>query len=261
MAKRDEIVKFIKKTLGKKLLEKAAKVDPDNANGVQFLGQEDVSKIALGVTTDSIFFQKAKEFGAQFLIVHHGLRLGEVKTRIPITLQKRLGLLFEMNATLCGFHFALDNHPTLGNNAQIIKLLGARKTDETFFDEYGWVGEFAQEKDLDWLLEKANQIFGIRPKGFFSGKKKIKRIAVVSGGGAPYPYSDEVWDWQEKGVDFYLTGEAKEPTPAICQEAGINYVYVGHYNSEVFGVKALGGKIKKRFPNLKIKFINIPNPL
>ncbi len=261
MIKRDEIIKIIRETLGEELLEKAAKVDQDNANGVQFLGQENVGKIALEVTADSIFFEKAKEFGAQFLICHHGLRFGEVKTKIPITMQKRLGVLFDLNATLCAFHFALDHHPSLGNNAQIIKLLGARKTNENFFGEWGWVAEFNQEKKLDWFLSKCKEIFKTEPRGFFSGKKKIKRMAVVSGGGVPYSYSDEVWDWREKAIDLHLTGEAKEPIPSICQEAEINYVYVGHYNSEVFGVQALGEEINKKFPNVKAKFIHIPNPL
>lgn len=261
MIKRDEIIKFIRKTLGEELLDKAAKVDPENANGVQFLGQESIDKLALGVTADTNFFQKARDFGTQFMIVHHGLRLGEVKTRIPVTLQKRLQLLFEMKATLCGFHFALDHHPQLGNNAQIIKLLGAQKTEENFYGEWGWISEYPQEKDLSWFLKKCEEVFKVEPKVFRYGKKKIKRIAVVSGGGAPYPYSNEVWDWREKRIDLYLVGEAKESTEAICREVGINYVYVGHYNSEVFGVKALGEKIKKKFPSLEVKFIDIPNPL
>ncbi len=261
MTKRDEVIKFIRDTLGEELLAKAIKLDPENANGVQFLGQENVSKIALGVTADSIFFQKAKDFGAQFLICHHGLRFGEVKTKIPITMQKRLKVLFDLDATLCAFHFAIDNHPVLGNSAQIIKLLGARKTGENFFEEWGWVGEFDQEKDLREILKKCKEVFKVEPKGFFAGKKKIKRMAVVSGSGVPYPYSDEVWDWKEKGIDLHLTGVAKEPTQSICEEAGINYVYMGHYNSEVFGVKALGKEIEKKFPKIKVRFIYIPNPL
>lgn len=261
MVDRDKLIKSIKNIFGRDLLAKAARVDLKNANGVQFLGQKKVDKLVLGVSAEASFFQKAKEFGAQFIITHHGLRLGEVKTKIPVTLQKRLQLLFELKATLMGFHFSLDHHPRLGNNAQIIKLLGAKRTEENFYDEWGWVGEYEQEKELDWFLERCQKVFRDKPKFFRYGKPKIKRIAVVSGGGAPYSYSKAVWDWQEKKVDLYLTGEAKEPTQAICQESEINYAYVGHYNSEVFGVKALGEEIKKKFPSLKVKFLDIPNPL
>ena len=35
---------------------------------------------------------------------------------------------------------------------------------------------------------------------------------------------------------------------------------VDHYNTEKFGVQALGKFIKKKFPDLEIKFIDIPNP-
>lgn len=261
MVKRNELIKVVEKIIGSGILEKAAKVDPESANGVQFLGQEKVNKVALGVSADEAFFQKAKDFGAQFMIVHHGLRLGEVKTRIPITLQKRFEILFEMKASLCGYHFSLDHHPQIGNNALIIKYLGAKRTNENVLNGWGWVGEYSQVKTLDWFLEKCRLLFKVKPEGFWCGSEKIKRIAVVSGAAYPYPYSDLVWDWQERRVDLYLTGEAKEFTRGICQEAEINYVYVGHYNSEVFGVKALGKEIKKKFPSLKVKFIDIPNPL
>jgi dinuclear metal center YbgI/SA1388 family protein len=261
MVKRDEIINFIKITIGEELLFRAARVDPEAANGVQFLGQEEVTKVALGVTANALLFQKAKNYGAEFVVVHHGLRLSGVRTRIPVTLQKTLKELFELNATLCGFHFSLDNHPRLGNNAQIINLLGAQKTYENFYEEWGWVAEYAEPKSLDWFLKSCQKVFGVKPEGFFHGKKKIKRIAVVSGGGSPYPYTNEVWDWREKRIDLYLTGEAKEPTQEICREAGMNYVYVGHYNSEKFGVKALGEEIRKRFPALDVEFLDIPNPL
>lgn len=261
MVKRDELIKFIESTLGYELLAKAARVDPDNANGIQYLGQEEVTKVALGVTADSFFFRKAKSFGAEFLVVHHGLRLAEAKTRIPVTMEQRLQVLFAMKATLSGFHFSLDHHPVVGNNARLIKLLGAQKTVETFYREYGWIGDYRSAQDIQVVVKRCRKVFKFDPPGFFYGPKKIKRMAVVSGGGAPYPYSQMIWDCRQKGIDLYLTGIAKQSTEAICREAGINYLYPGHYNTEVFGVKALGEKVKKAFPGLKVKFIDIPNQL
>ena len=91
---------------------------------------------------------------------------------------------------------------------------------------------------------------------FSYGPKFIRKIGVVSGGG-PYLLTEAI----DKNLDAFLTGEARESTMALAKEAGIHFISLGHYNSEKFGIQALGKALKKRFPLLKIKFIDIANPL
>jgi putative NIF3 family GTP cyclohydrolase 1 type 2 len=62
-------------------------------------------------------------------------------------------------------------------------------------------------------------------------------------------------------VDLYVTGEAKEEIPAIAKEIKINYAAFGHYNTEKLGVSALGDLIKKQYPELDVRFIDVPCPL
>ncbi|OGD63716.1 Nif3-like dinuclear metal center hexameric protein [Candidatus Beckwithbacteria bacterium RBG_13_42_9] len=254
MVNRDNLIAFINKTLG---LEQDK--DPYLFNGLQVVGKDEVKKIALGVTDNLELFTKAGKWGADVIIVHHGL-LGP-KKNMPITrvLKNRLKVLFDHDINLLCYHLYLDKDPVLGNNAQIIKLLGAKKGKD-FGQEsnlnWGFEAEFNPLIDANKLEIKLKKLCGSSVVGFKYGPKLIKKIGVVSGGG-PYCLTEAI----EKKLDAFLTGEPREWIKEWAKEAGIHFFYLGHYNSEVFGVKALGEFIKKKYPQLQIKFIDIPNTI
>lgn len=254
MIKRDELIDFINKTLAVEIDK-----DPWLFNGLQVIGKNEVKKVALGVSPNMELFQKAADWGADMIVLHHGLLGPKIKTPITKVLRNRLKVLFDNEMTLLTYHLFLDNHPVLGNNAQIIKLLGAKKGKKFGYMEklyWGYEGEFAKAITIEELIKKAKKLFGSEVRVFKYGPKMIKKFAVVSGGG-PYLLNEAV----DKNLDAFLTGEPREPTEAWTKEAGIHFFYLGHYNSEKFGIKALEKVLKKKFPQLEVKFIEVPNPL
>lgn len=257
MIKREEIIKFIFDYFGEDLV-KEAKIKDEYVNGVQIRGSEEVEKISLGVSASAEFLEKCRDWGANMIIVHHGISLNELNHYLNPVLKKRLKILFDSDITLMGFHFILDAHQEIGNNAQILKKLGAEVV-EPFFDEWGWIGELPKELSLEATVVRLTKIFNHQPAAFLYGKKKVKKVAATSGGGTLK--ISEMPEFLEKEFDLYVTGEVKESTPALIKEAGINYVVFGHYDTEKFGIIALGDLIKKKFPELEIKFIDVPNPL
>lgn len=257
--KRDRLIKFLNDYFGEELFGKAEKVDPTNANGVQLEGAEAVTGVVLGVSSTMELYKQAKNKKCNFIITHHGLRFHKLGLYINKIYKKRLQFLLNSNFTLCAYHFVLDHHPEIGNNAQIIKKLGAVRK-ENFFEEWGWIGEFDRKVTSDKLKVKSDKLFGRKPLAeFLYGKKKIKKIAVVSGGASLKSYQDETNQILKNNIDLYITGEAHESTEATCKEAEINYLAYGHYQTETFGIKALGEVLKKEFPKLPVKFIEIPN--
>jgi dinuclear metal center YbgI/SA1388 family protein len=254
VVKRDVLINFINKTL-----DYDKKKDPYGPNGLQVIGKENISKIVLGVSANLALFQKAAEWRADMVIVHHGLFWNGDERIIGKVMKARLKILFDKDITLLGYHLLLDNHPTLGNNAQMIKLIGA-KIGKEFGDadnvNWGFEAEFKPKISLQQLEKKLRKILKADPKFFAYGQKLIGRLAVVSGGGPAL-----IKEALNKKLDAFVTGEAKESTEALAKEGGINFIYLGHYNSEKFGVIALGKLLKKKFPELEIKFIDIPNNL
>jgi len=257
MAKRDEIIKFIFYYFGEEFVKKSKSKD-DYINGVQIKGSEEVKKIALGVSVNIEFLEKCCDWGANFIIVHHGISLNKIDHYLNPILKKRFKILFDNDMTLLGFHYMLDAHKEIGNNAQILKKLGA-KIVEPFYDEWGWVGELPKQIAIKEIVARLTRIFNHQPAKYLFGKSHVKKAAVTSGGGTPR--INEMPEFLEKDLDLYVTGETRESTPALIKEAGMNYLSFGHYDTEKFGVMALGELIKKNFSDLEVKFIDVPNPL
>jgi len=256
MVKRDELIKFIYQVIGKNLLEKAWKID-EVANGVQIFGKEQVDKVALGTSLNEEFLKEAVRRGADFCIFHHGLDPRAIKSRFPICVQKRLRMIFQNNLTIVGLHYSLDAHPLIGNNAMIIKKLGAKITG-SLYEDWGFVARFSASQDVRKLRDKCEKLFNHKVMAFLVGSAKVRTIGVVSGAAAPR--IEQLEEMAQKGVELFISGESHESSPARMKESGINYFLGGHYNTEGFGVKALGEKIKKRFGNkVKVEFIDIPN--
>ncbi|HBU21868.1 TPA: hypothetical protein DEB02_02910, partial [Candidatus Beckwithbacteria bacterium] len=87
MIKRDELTKFIYQTIGEGLMTKALEKD-EVANGVQFLGGEEVKKVALGVSLNEDWLKEAAKAGAQYCVFHHGFDTRTWKSRFPTFGQK-----------------------------------------------------------------------------------------------------------------------------------------------------------------------------
>jgi putative NIF3 family GTP cyclohydrolase 1 type 2 len=165
--------------------------------------------------------------------------------------------LLDRDMSLLAYHLPLDAHPVVGNNARIIRLLGASR-GKAFgvYDgmDIGYVGTFRSAQTLSAVARKLKKLSPAGPMVFACGPKKIKRFGVVSGGAG-----DLFTQAVEEGLDLYITGEPYEPAQAICRESGINFMALGHHNSEKTGVEALAGWLRQRF-RIPAAFVDIPNP-
>ena len=83
------------------------------------------------------------------------------------------------------------------------------------------------------------------------GKKKIRTIAVVSGGGC-----STLPEAVERGFDLFITGEAAEWCESYSRDEEINVVFAGHYHTERFGVMALGNLLASKF-GIEFTFVDV----
>ena len=63
---------------------------------------------------------------------------------------------------------------------------------------------------------------------------------------------------QEK-CDLYICGSRDEYVQELAREGKINFIAMGHYNSEKLGISALKNYIDKKY-KISTKFIDIKNP-
>ena len=251
MAKRDSILSALDKHL------KVSDFSDYTPIGLQVEGSSNVKTIVTGVSLNMALLEAAKEAGAEMVIVHHGMFWKGESRVLKGTRRNRVAFLLENNMTLAAYHLPLDAHPTLGNNAGIIKKLGARRKER--FGDYngnliGHIGAFDRALGAKKVVAAAKQFTPGMPLYFPGGASKVKRLAVVSGGaGSVFEQASEA------GVDLYVTGEPWEPAKALAEETGVGFLALGHHNSEKPGITALGGWVKRRF-DVKVRFIDVPNP-
>jgi dinuclear metal center YbgI/SA1388 family protein len=252
MAGRDEIVAFLDDHLD------AAGYPDMLPVGLQVPGAAEVTKVATGVSASLELFERAAAEGAQMLVVHHGLFWNSEPRRVGEREKARLRALFDHDLSLVAYHLALDAHPEVGNNAVICRALGL--VDPVGFSRHGdrTIGFLATAEpplSLAELLDRVRAEINPDPLVFDAGPAAIRRVAVVSGAAA-----QDVLPAADAGAECFLTGEPREPAMAQAREAGIHFVAAGHYATEVFGVRAAGELLARRF-GVDHAFIDVPNPI
>ena len=222
-------------------------------NGLQVEGIQSVEKAAFAVDASMEAFRRALEIEADMLIVHHGLIWKGVE-RITGLIRDRLKFLLENELSLYAAHIPLDAHPEIGNNAMILRMIGVEPEEP--FGSYGGVDiGFSGYTDLEFeeVLEKLEGRFG--DIGYMKfGKDEIKKVAAVSGRGSGY-----VEDALKENIDLLITGEMEHSAFHPAREAQINVIYLGHYNSETVGLKALMNVVADI--GIDVDFIDIPTDL
>ena len=219
-----------------------------------------MTRVALGVSANLECFRLAAAQQADMLIVHHGLFWENMPRAIGTMMKARLKVLFDSDISLLGYHLPLDAHPEVGNNVMWLKRLGFAVEDVELGAARGKaIGATGTPllpyEGLPDLVEKIAQIAGVAPQVCAYGPKSILRLGVVTGGGQGY-----LLEAIALGCDTFLTGEIGEPTEAIAREVGVNFIAVGHYNSEKIGVEALWSLLRTQF-GVETSFCDVPNPV
>ena len=251
MASRDKIIDFLNDYLDSGNIKDASR------NGLQVEGRPEIKKIAFGVSASLELFKRAAASGADMVIVHHGLFWSRPNL-ITGPFREKISLLLKNGINLAAWHLPLDKHPIVGNNARIMKFLGAKALKP--FGSYdgeliAFKGSFARPKPAAEIIRILQKKLGADILHFGFGPKRIKTLGVVSGG-AESMFTQAI----AAGLDLYITGEVGEFVQEMARENKTNFISAGHYNTEKPGVWALERLVRAKF-KVKTEFIDVPNPV
>ena len=204
-------------------LDVAAFDDVSN-NGVQIARTGDaVTRVAFAVDASAKSVHAAAAAGAQLLVVHHGISWGGGVKRIAGGVYNVVKAAMDADLAVYACHLPLDAHPTLGNNAQLAKLFGLKRTQPAFSYHGRLIG--------------------------LVGARDGYRVGVCSGGGGDF--AEEA---QRLGCDVFVTGEADWGEVVAAENCGMKMLCCGHYETEVYGVRALAAALKKA---LKVDVVQV----
>ncbi|HSG29121.1 MAG TPA: Nif3-like dinuclear metal center hexameric protein [Candidatus Krumholzibacterium sp.] len=226
-------------------------------NGLQVEGRSRIGRVTLAVDACEESIRAAVRSRSGMLIVHHGLFWG---SPVPVTgiMAKRISLLLGRGISLYAAHLPLDCHPEIGNNALLASSLGIDRTEK--FGEYagyviGLCGSLPAPVSAAGFAAKVRRLTGAPVRTFRSGRDRIRKVGIVSGGGASL-----LKDAFEAGCDAMLTGETSHSAFHAAKEYGIDLFCAGHYATETFGIRAVGGLLEDRF-GVEVRFADIPTGL
>lgn len=220
-------------------------------NGLQVEGSREVEHIVLGVSASLGLIDEAARRGADVVLVHHGWFWKGESPRIAGVKGCRIRHLMQSGMHLVGYHLPLDAHETVGNNAELARVLGL--TIESRHGEYGLlhVGEIISGAMLAAdFAQRVNAALGRAPLLVGDAQKMVRRIGWCSGAA-----QDELAAAAALGCDLYLSGEIREHTTFEAIESGVPYLAAGHTATEQFGIQALGRHLQKVFPGLVIEYV------
>jgi dinuclear metal center YbgI/SA1388 family protein len=227
-------------------------------NGLQVDGPAEVSSVVTGVSACRELFVRAREHGAQLVLVHHGIFWEGQSPVLRGPAYARVAELISGGIALAAYHLPLDRHAELGNNALAAERLGL--TDREPWGEYGGIaigyrGRFAQPVTATELAERCQQLFGRRVDLYGDPDRPVAHVGMVSGGAASL-FPSAIAD----GLDAYITGEPTEWVVNLARESATRFLAAGHYATEVLGIQALGEYVAERY-GIAVEFVDVPNPV
>nr|WP_043705002.1 Nif3-like dinuclear metal center hexameric protein [Leptothrix cholodnii] len=249
VANRDELTQYLDELLD------AARFADYGPNGLQVEGRAEVRHLVSGVTASLALIEAAAADGADALLVHHGLFWRGQDGRVTGWMKQRLAALLRHDISLIAYHLPLDAHPTLGNNAQLARVLGWTPQGNFGDKALGCIGQPAEPgqsaasiaADIGARLQRA-------PLLVEGDGRPIRRVAWCTGGAQGY-FEAAI----AAGADLYLTGEISEPQAHYARESGVAYIACGHHASERYGAMALGAHVAERC-GISHRHIDIDNP-
>ena len=217
-------------------------------------GNVEIGRIATAVDVAPPIIDAAANWGADMLLVHHGILWRSVE-RIAGALGARVRAMLAHDLNLYAAHLPLDAHPEVGNNAVLGQMFGLQNVAwwaDPMGTPLGVVGDLAVARPLAELVADVDAQLNTNARVLATGSAEVNRLAILSGFGA-----DRVAEAKALGADTYLTGEMSHANYWAAADFDINVIFAGHYATETVGVQALGTHLAQNFA-IETRFFDFP---
>lgn len=218
------------------------KYDDVSNNGLQIARRGGTTgTVAFAVDADVKSVRAAAAAGAGMLVVHHGISWGGGMKRLTGGVYNVVKAALEADVALYASHLPLDANPKFGNNRGLAREFALKNLKRAFSYHGNILGYVGTLPSLSSLPEN-----GLAAKDSFRsaiaavGKKRSLKIGVCSGGAGEF--AEEA---KNLGCDLYVTGEASWGDVVAAENCGARMVCLGHYETEVFGVRSLAAAMKR----------------
>ena len=203
--------------------------DWDNSGWQIYLGNNSVKKVLLALTCTLDVINQAIKNDCDLIISHHPL-LFEKVNKLSAENSAFLPVIkaIQHNIQVYSAHTNLD--ATKGGIAdklaELLSLKNITSLEKDLEDsQLGRIGELQEAKELDLFIKELKEILQISKIKLtnYSNKTKIKKIAVVPGGGASFVP-------KLKNIDVFITGDVKYHNALESKDFVV--IDAGHFETE-----------------------------
>ena len=214
-----------------------------------------------GVSAQRELIERAVAEGAELVLVHHGLFWDFHPTgadagagRAPATaVQARHRA---RRATTCR-STRIPSWATTRSWPSGSAASATRRSRATRARPIGRAGTFPGDGiPAAELFARVRELTARVPTVFDGGPERVRRIGIVSGGGARLSRAGDRRG--ARRVPHRRAARARDGTTRA--RPGIHFIAAGHYATETFGVRALGDWLAERF-GIEHVWVDIPNPV
>lgn len=203
----------------------------------------------MDVTPEAI--DHAIENGYDVIISHHPLIFRGVKTVSgDIGIPARIIKLIKNDISVMSYHTRFDAVDGGVNDAlaELFELTDVEKVECEGIPLMR-VGNLPEEIDIDHFAAVVCAKLGCEHLNYASNSGKVKRLALVGGGGGSY-----IREARNVGADTYLSGELGYHNMTDCKDSQINLFEAGHYFTERIALYNLSLFVLDADPSIECRF-------
>ncbi len=217
-----------------------------NESGITYDAVKKVKKVGYCVNLTLETIEEARVHGIDMMVTHHDA-WDEIFGLKEACIEK----LAEYGISHYFNHLPLDDC-SFGTNDSLLKTLHLqimKRTHEWEGFYFGRVAEYEKEIEFHDLVHNMENILEEPVRYWRFNDKKIKRVGLVCGNGAPTACLKEA---VEHDCDVYITGECNLYTIQYAQFKGINLIVGSHTFIELFGIQNLALRLSEVMKELQV---------
>ncbi|WP_078596391.1 Nif3-like dinuclear metal center hexameric protein [Evansella clarkii] len=219
-------------------------------SGITYHVEKKVNKLGYCVNLTLETIEEARIHGVDMMVTHHPA-WDEIYGLKQACMEK----LAEYSISHYYNHLPLDDC-NFGTNDSLLNKLNVEIIKRTHGWEglyFGRIAEYDKEIELNELVNNVENLLEEPVKSWRFNNKKIKRVGLVCGNGAPTACLKEA---VENNCDVYITGECNLYTIQYAQFKRINLIIGSHTFIELFGIQNLALKLCEKIKELEVVRLN-----
>lgn len=212
-----------------------------------------VQKIGLALDATHAVIDNAIEQGINLLITHHPVIFHPLKR---IEAHSVVYRLIQNDIAVISAHTNLDKAEQ-GVNAQLASYYGLHNvTAPLAFEQLGRVGELEEALSVPAYAEQVKRALDCEAVRYYDAGAPVKRVAYASGSGGSL-----LREVLACGADTFITGDVKHDVFVDAQNAGLNLLDVGHFDSENIVLQPLKTMLKPICGQTDVVVLSTENPV